>query len=175
MQIYIMRHGEAHFSDGNLQFSDVERPLTEQGKNDVAAMGQWLSTLEIPFLTVFTSPFIRAQQTSVIVHSKIESLLIDKKIETLPFITPSDSAKEVHDFLDGYLVENFTANINEQTLSAILLVSHMPLVSFLVSELTQSPEAPLFATGAIAEINYDVEKMQGTLIRMITPAEIIAA
>ncbi len=43
----------------------------------------------------------------------------------------------------------------------------MPFVSYLVGELTNSTNMPIFATGSIAVIDYDTEKMQGQLVEIV--------
>jgi len=88
--------------------------------------------------------------------------------ETLDFITPSGSAHQTHDFIDGLFQDIDTINENQ----AILFVSHMPFVCYLVAELTGSLNMPIFSTGAIAVIDYDIKKMQGTLVNMVSPEKV---
>jgi len=160
-----MRHGEAQnfIEQGNCD--DSQRALTHQGEQEAQVMASWLQKNHIPPTQVFVSPFVRAQQTCGIVTS-----LIKTTTTTLDFITPSGDAKQVHDFIDGYCSDNFDKTLHQEP--SILIVSHMPLVSYLVAELTQYENAPIFATAGIAHINYDVEKMQGELLGLVTPLDL---
>ncbi len=168
MQLYIMRHGEAHFSQDQQPYVDAKRPLTTQGEQEVLLVAEWLSMRNIEFIDVFVSPFLRAQQTKTIVLSKLVPTITHIRTTTLDFITPSGSAREVHDFIDGYCQSLPTGETNK----AMLIVSHMPLVSYLVGELTQSQHAPLFPTAGLVEINYDTEKMRGEMVKMISPFDL---
>ncbi|PCI58450.1 MAG: phosphohistidine phosphatase SixA [Gammaproteobacteria bacterium] len=159
MRIFIMRHGQA----SALSVVDAERPLTTQGIDEVSTMADWLSSLPFEFDQIWVSPFKRAQQTAKTVTSKLNN---QEKLTTLNFITPSGSANKMHDFLDGCC--NVTDKKTEQR---VLIVSHMPLVSYLVAELTQQQACPIFQTAAIAEINYDEVKMTGHLQKMVCPTD----
>jgi len=170
MQVYIMRHGEAqHLSD--MTMDDAQRPLTKQGQLEATMMGKWLANMQITLDDVFVSPYLRAQQTCSQVIAQLSNEYEKKNNnvkeinpKTIDFITPSGNAKQVHDYLDGI----FTETINKK---AVLIVSHMPLVSYLVEELTSSANAPLFSTAAIAQIDYDISTMKGELVRLISPLD----
>jgi len=161
MQIYIMRHGEAQGFIGQ-NVDDSQRKLNVQGETEVHIMADWFKKMEISPEHVFVSPYVRAQQTCNIVTSEM-----DAAITSLVLITPLDDAKPVHDFIDGWLSDQEPdAKLQDQSL---LIISHMPLVSFLVAELTQSNNAPIFATAGVAHIDYDIDKMQGTLLGLTCP------
>ena len=185
MHIFIMRHGEA----ANIEAEDSLRPLTEQGIIETEKMGFWLARRkQTRLIKIFASPYLRAQQSCANVIATIQKTLLsnentfaNKKMisneiipETLDFITPSGNAHQAHDFIDG-LFQNIDAlnkvNSSDEN-EAILLVSHMPFVSYLVGELTGSLNMPIFSTGAVAIIDYDIEKMQGQLIDMVSPEKI---
>ncbi len=53
----------------------------------------------------------------------------------------------------------------------VLLVSHMPLVSFLVETFTKSGNTPIFDTAAIACLHYEVGQT-GVLLEKTSPAEL---
>ena len=166
MQLYIMRHGEAQpiLEQGS---TDCQRALTEQGKSEVNSVADWFKNNHINLNTIFVSPYIRAQQTCNIVTAKASV-----KTFTLELITPSGDAQKVHDFIDGWCEQQRTST-NKLLLKSdtknLLIISHMPLVSYLVAQLTQSTNAPIFATGTIAHIEYNEKTMQGTLKQLISP------
>lgn len=168
MQILIMRHGEA----ANIAGDDSMRPLTEQGVLEAKIMGQWILQNNPKMLDVFVSPYLRAQQTCDNVSNLLvkASLLVNQP-ETLNLITPSGNAQHVHDFLDGLLNHCDEADNGDQNLT-VLFVSHMPFVSYFVAELTDKNQTPIFPTGAIAVIDYDVKRMQGELLDIISPAKL---
>ena len=154
MQIFIMRHGQAE----PIAPSDALRPLTASGINEVKVSGQWLAENQHNFDCIFVSPYLRAQQTA---DTVIDQLSGEQNRKTLSFITPEDSAKEVHDYIDAVCsVEQY---------QKILLVSHMPLVSYLVAELTFDNTMPIFPTASVAQIDYQLEKMQGEFVTLVSP------
>lgn len=157
MQIFIMRHGEASMEAE----TDAQRPLTSQGQLEAELMGKWMEKMSLEFDAIWVSPYVRAQQTFSFVS---KSSVAKEAHRTLSFITPSGSPGEVHDFIDGECT-------NGQT-ERLLIVSHMPLVSYLTSELTSHQQAPLFQTASVAEINYDLATMKGELVRMVSPVDL---
>ncbi|HEV2057943.1 MAG TPA: histidine phosphatase family protein [Solirubrobacteraceae bacterium] len=60
-QLWFLRHGEAEPHDAR---DDVDRRLTERGKQQSRSAGQALTALEIAFQLVLTSPRIRALDTA---------------------------------------------------------------------------------------------------------------
>jgi phosphohistidine phosphatase len=156
MQIFIMRHGQASYESP----ADSTRPLTEQGKIEAQLMASWMSKMDIDPSHVWVSPFVRAQQTCEQVLEK----LTNAKVDTNQFITPSGIASEVHDYIDGELALN--------SCNQLLIISHMPLVSYLVAELTQQTQAPIFQTASVCEIEYNLETMKGEMVRIVAPIDL---
>jgi phosphohistidine phosphatase len=165
MQVYIMRHGEAQNFVAQGSRDDSQRALTAEGKIEAKMMANWLQKMQINPMQVFVSPYVRAQQTCAIATSMMQTA-----ITTLDFITPSGDAKQVHDFIDGWCSEQVAVSTNQEP--SLLIISHMPLVSYLVAQLTQSGNTPIFSTAGIAHIDYDIERMQGILQRLISPIEL---
>ncbi len=163
-----MRHGEASSQCVTSNYSDTLRPLTALGESEVKRMGLWLARTQANPIEIFVSPYLRAQQTcSHVVNVLAESgVLLATQPKTLDFITPAGDAQQTHDFIDGLLAQN----ADEKKI--ILFVSHMPFVSYLVSQLTQSQDMPIFATGAIAQIDYDSQLMQGQMVELVSPAKV---
>ena len=157
MNVFIMRHGDANTE---IQ-QDKERPLTDVGILETKVMAKWLKSELINFDAVFVSPYLRAQQTA---KTLANEMLLEVNLQTLNFITPAGSASETHDYLD--------AIISLEKLNNVLVVSHMPLVSYLVAEMSVEKSSPIFATASIAELNYDTAKMKGHIIRHIAPDDI---
>ena len=156
-----MRHGQA----SPYGISDAERELTEHGKLEVLSMAKHLQNKAICFDQVLVSPFKRAQQTAKILATTLDSPF---PAQTVDFITPSGSARNVHDYIDGVSFDSSGKKIDR-----LLIVSHMPLVSYLVEELTGGQQSPIFQTAGLAEINYDVKLMTGQLMRLISPGKLV--
>ncbi len=154
MNVLIMRHGDAQ-----LQASvDAERPLSELGFLEAKVMAKWLTIENIKLDAIFVSPYIRAQQTA---KTLVAALNIEKELQTLDNLVPEGSASFVHDYIDGV--------ISPEQYENVLLVSHMPLVSYLCAELTVASDSPLFSTAAIAKIEYQSDLMSGRLVKLVSP------
>ncbi|MBC3766722.1 phosphohistidine phosphatase SixA [Neptunicella marina] len=146
MNLYIMRHGDAEQSNGQ----DSLRALTVKGVDEAAEAGEWLKSQGASIDLAMVSPFLRAQQTFEHVQQH------NQPIEHITYneLIPEGSADEVQALLDGILLDN--------SLDNVLIVSHMPLVCYLVDKLTQQ-HGPLFATASIIHIEYDQQTHIGVL------------
>ncbi len=109
MHLIVMRHGEAgwHSNDG-------QRELTEHGRQAVAEVAAQIAESPWRPAVIWSSPLVRARQTSAIVAEILNCPVIEKG-----FITPDDDPGLC---LDAVL---------EATESPLMLVSHMPLVGSL--------------------------------------------
>lgn len=159
-----MRHGQAN-PTGSI---DHLRELTSKGYQEAKAIGHWFNDSGICLSQIFVSPFIRAQQTA---NTVLGEFSLAVKSQSLDFITPSDNAERFHDYLDAVIANNPSEYTHADHL---LIVSHMPLVSYLVAELTYDAQSPIFQTAAIAHIDYDVTKMKGQLVKLFAPADLAA-
>lgn len=113
MKLYLMRHGQAE----SYAASDAERQLTEKGIAQSRAMADYLKA-ELP-VRVVSSPLIRACQTA---FNVIEPLLHEVPFETCDLLTPDEDPRAVTEWLNTLGDEG-----------PVLLVTHNPLVSLLVS------------------------------------------
>ncbi|MGL6349376.1 MAG: phosphohistidine phosphatase SixA [Aeromonas sp.] len=138
MKIYIMRHGQA----GMNAKTDEQRPLTDKGIEESILMARWLTPqLSGSLDRVIHSNYLRACQTW---QAICEELPAARQVEESSEITPyGDPA-----FVASYLTA--LAQQHEQ----ILMVSHLPLVGYLVQSLCPAAGAPMFATSGIACIEW---------------------
>ena len=111
--LYVVRHGHAVMHAD----SDSERPLSEMGQKEAVLAAQHLKNVSPDVF--LASPYLRAQQTAHIIQ---ESVGISTPMTTQPNITPDDHPTAVADMLAG-----------EGDNKVILMISHNPLVSALVS------------------------------------------
>lgn len=119
MQVFIMRHGDAALDAA----SDSVRPLTVCGCDESRQMATWLKGQKVDIERVLVSPFLRAEQTLEIVG---ECMNLPKDVDVMPELTPCGDVGMVSAYLQ--------ALANEGVATA-LVVSHLPLVGYLVSEL----------------------------------------
>lgn len=157
IHLYIVRHGEAE----PVIAEDSLRELTEVGRQEAQKAAVWLSNEVDEFDLVFASPYVRAQQTKGEIAEKIRF----KEEQTSESIIPSGDAASVADELLARIDSMGKSDAN------LLCVSHMPLVSYLIGELTGY--TPIMATAGVAKIKVDLEKWRGQLETLIAPDQIL--
>ena len=153
VNLVIMRHGEAEPQ----YLSDSERQLTAAGQAEVHQMAQWLHHHYSAFDRIFSSPYRRTLQTAALL---VKNGVTSSHVEENSDLVPQGNAQLVVDFLDLVYTQNPQAKI--------LLVSHMPLVSFLVEAFTRSGQTPIFDTAGVACIDYHQHK--GLLLEYVCPS-----
>ncbi|MCR3937948.1 MULTISPECIES: phosphohistidine phosphatase SixA [Aeromonas] len=138
MKIYIMRHGQA----GMNAKTDEQRPLTEQGIEESIHMAGWLAPQLAGSLNlVIHSNYLRARQTWQAITPVLPKAL---KVEESGDITPYGDPAFVASYLTALAAEH----------DNILMVSHLPLVGYLVQSLCPAAGAPMFATSGLACIEW---------------------
>ncbi|MDX1676965.1 phosphohistidine phosphatase SixA [Arsukibacterium sp.] len=153
VNIVIMRHGEAE----PLIKQDSQRQLTSRGKREALQMAQWLQSCYNGFTDVWVSPYLRATQTADIMLAGQGS---DCQLLLQSELVPDGNPLIVHNLID--------AKLAAQPEARILLVSHMPLVSFLVETLTQPGQTPVFSTASLYCIDYQPAR-SGHLMEKVAP------
>ena len=154
--LFIMRHGEAEAPC----LDDKSRQLTETGRQQCIDTAEWLCMHYCQDKSVdlaLVSPYRRTRQT----FDMISLDIVADKIEICDDIVPSGSAQHVSDYLTARI---HSAINTKQPLKKILVVSHMPLVSYLVDELCDSYTTSLFAAASVAVIQYSPRTQKGTLV-----------
>ncbi len=158
MYLFIMRHGDAQRQFVN----DEERELTSLGVEQSLQSGIWLKHVCTDFGfsldKVLVSPFIRAQQTFQHVAKHIDVVAH----ETCSDITPSGDPQTAHLYIDALLQQ-------QPSTRSMLLVSHMPFVSYLLDEVCTEQKSLLFSTGFIVAVKYDVDKKSGQFVGQFMP------
>jgi phosphohistidine phosphatase len=139
MQIYVMRHGQAEMRAA----SDGQRELTDVGIRQSEQMADYFARKSVSFDAALISPYIRAQQTFAAVSSFFPQI---KNQQTLRFLTPSGSARKT---------VNEIFALQASGVKSLLIVSHLPLVGYIVGELAPSAGVPAFSTSTIAHISLD--------------------
>lgn len=147
MHLLLMRHGEAE----PYSVKDETRNLTAFGVTQSRKAGIWLNEKFREIDVALVSPYIRAQQTLDALRTQVSV----KQVISCSDIIPSGNPAIVHDYVDAFLLENPEIN-------SVLLVCHMPIVSFLADNFCQIEHSPLFVTSAILQVDYQVEQSCGT-------------
>lgn len=158
MQVLIMRHGEAALDAA----SDSVRPLTACGRDESRQMAAWLNTKSVDIDRVLVSPYLRAVQTLETVR---EVLPLPEGEEVLPELTPGG---------DVGLVSCYLQALANEGVGAVLIVSHLPLVGYLVAELCPAECPPMFATSAIANVELAADGVSGTFEWQVSPSQLMA-
>lgn len=154
MQVLIMRHGDA-VPDAA---SDAVRPLSARGVEESRQMAFWLQAQNRTIERVLVSPYIRAQQTLATLRGVLP---LPAEEDCLPELTPGGDADHVRDYLHA---------LAQTGVKSVLVVSHLPLVGYLVASLCPPLCAPMFATSAIACVTLtgDIGHFEG----QTTPAQL---
>jgi phosphohistidine phosphatase len=156
MQIYIMRHGQAEM----MAFSDAERNLTDIGREESELMAKHLIKEGVTLDAALVSPYVRAQQTWESVSPFFEGVT---NIQVLPCLTPSGSARKT---VDELLV------LQAEGVKSVLLVSHLPLVGYIVGELAPAAGVPAFSPSAIGHITLSDEDGFAELLSLTTVSQV---
>lgn len=141
MQVFIMRHGDAALDAA----SDSVRPLTVCGCDESRQMATWLKGQKVDIERVLVSPYLRAEQTLDIVG---ECMNLPKHVDVMPELTPCG---------DVGLVSAYLQALANEGVATALVVSHLPLVGYLVSDLCPGETPPMFTTSAIACVTLDAD------------------
>ena len=158
MNLYLIRHAEAADLEPGDERDDAERPLTEAGKAQCAALAAALQARHVTLNQVVTSPLLRARQT-------VEALLahwpapVPEQL-TCNALAPGGKARKITRFLLGLNGEN------------VALVGHMPDLAEYAGWLIGAKKVQLeIAKVGAAFIHFEgsPDKGEGALVWLATP------
>jgi len=152
-----MRHGQAEM----MAYSDAERNLTDIGRLESELMAKYLVEQDVSLDAVLVSPYVRAQQTWESVSPFFEGVT---NIQILPCLTPAGSARKS--------VDEILA-LQAAGIESVLLVSHLPLVGYIVGELAPSAGVPAFSTSAVGHISLNDDDGFAELVSLTTVPQVI--
>lgn len=157
MKLIIMRHGEAE----TFRVPDKTRSLTDHGKQQSVKAGKWLAgylgkggAIDIGLV----SSYARAQQTF---EQLISQVSVDKSI-TCDDVVPEGDPKKAHDFVNALVG-------GSESIEVLLIVSHMPFVSYFLEEVHQDNQTMLFDTSSLVVVDYNVERGSGGIAEIYHP------
>jgi phosphohistidine phosphatase len=147
VKLYLLRHGKADWP--NWDKPDDERPLTQEGKDEVAAVAKLLAQLDIA-PAIVTSPLPRASQTA-----EIAGKYLEQKVRVDPLLRPGFDAGKLRK-----LLKDFSG-------PSLMVVGHEPDFTEIIFELTGG-RTKLSKTG-VALIELDSASMKGELRWLVPP------
>lgn len=157
MDLYLIRHADAA-ALGELGITeDADRPLTDQGKEQVQRLAEALERLSVRPAVVLTSPLLRARQTAegLIAH---RSDAPPQMIECQP-LAPGGKRRRI------------ARTLRDLTVGPVVLVGHEPDLGQLASWLCGSRRAQIeFGKGSVAYLRGGDSPGKGfaTLVWLIT-------
>ena len=169
-RLSILRHAKAEKSDGRVR--DIDRPLTERGREDAARMGALLKERNLIPDFVLCSAALRTRETLEKAEAHIGSPQADIS-EDLYNASQSSLLQKIHEGLDDA--------------AHVLLIAHNPGVHLLALALTGPSGgdagmlermAAKFPPGALAVLEFSavswrgVDRWAGKLILFATPSEL---
>jgi len=147
MKLYLLRHGKADWP--NWDKPDDARPLTQEGKDQVAVVAELLARLDIS-PAIVTSPLPRASQTADIAGEYLR-----QKVRVEPLLRPGFDAGKLKT-----LLKDFSGN-------SIMLVGHEPDFTRTIFQLTGG-QTKLSKSG-VALIELDTASLKGELRWLLPP------
>jgi phosphohistidine phosphatase len=147
MKLYLLRHGKADWPNWNKP--DDERPLTEEGKIQVAAVARRLARLEIE-PAIFTSPLPRASQTAYIAGHHL-----NQKVRVDPLLRPGFDAGKLKK-----LLKDFSGN-------SLMIVGHEPDFTRTIFQLTGGQTR--LSKAGVALVQLEPGSMKGELRWLVPP------
>jgi phosphohistidine phosphatase len=147
VKLYLLRHGKADWP--NWDKPDDDRPLTDEGRKQLAAVAKMLARLEIAPL-ILTSPLPRASQTAEIAGKHLR-----EKIRVEPLLRPG---------FDGGKLKKILKDFSSDSL---MIVGHEPDFTRTIFQLTGG-NAKLPKAG-VALVDLDISSMKGELRWLVPP------
>ena len=143
MKLYLLRHGDAGKRRDPKFANDDERPLSPKGTHRTKLLAHALSSWEVSFDVIWSSPLARARQTAEIVE---RGLRLHGRLEFTKHLAPGDTEKLV-------------AQINSirPAPKSVMLVGHEPFLSEFISLLcTGGPQLSLaLKKGAVCRLEVE--------------------
>jgi len=147
MKLYLLRHGKADWPDWNK--SDDERPLTEEGKVQMAAVAKLLARLEIA-PAILTSPLPRASQTADIAGKHLK-----QKVRVEPLLRPGFDAGQLKKILKDFSGDS------------LMIVGHEPDFTRTIFQLTGGQTR--LPKAGVALVEFEPGSMKGELRWLVPP------
>jgi phosphohistidine phosphatase len=150
MRLYLVRHGQAVTED-----VDPQRPLSENGVADTHKIAQFLKKAHVQIDSFYHSTKKRAEQTAEIIRDILNP---KASLQIRVDLSPNDSIEGIVKEISGW-------NNN------ILVVGHLPFLSYLVSHLTVGNDSEAIVAipaGSVVILEHDSSR-SWYIAALITP------
>ena len=157
MKLIIMRHGEAE----TIRAEDKTRSLTRHGEKQAIYAGRWLAGYlgaDTPIDLALVSSYVRAQQT----YQQLSSQVTVTTTQVCNDVIPEGDPKIAHDFVKALIQDSPSNNV-------LLIVSHMPFVSYFLEEVHKDKQTMLFDTSSLVVVEYDPKRGDGLIDNIYHP------
>lgn len=124
MKLYLMQHAQAVPEE-----VDPQRPLSPEGRAVVGRVAARAAQLGLPIEHIYHSGKLRARQTAALLA---EALRLESRVEELEGLGPKDRAEPLARWL--------RVETQQETMSGLALVSHLPLLDRLAALLVTGDE-----------------------------------
>ena len=153
MLLHIMRHGQANAN--SVLARDREQHLTDVGTAQVNTVLNTAKQMGAKLNAIACSPLDRAKETA-----EIAARIFGLQYSVTNSLEPEGSPDGVYDELSKL-----------DPVKSVLLISHQPLVSLLLTDILGTEPKASFATGTLAMVKVDGHPQtgSGTLISLIPP------
>jgi phosphohistidine phosphatase len=153
MELYLVRHGVAA-SRRDWQGNDVDRPLTQEGREEMQRVAVGIAKMGLALDAILTSPYPRASETAEIIAKKLgmtDKLAKDDRLEY------GFGRKKLREILSDH-----------GDAQALMLVGHEPDFSKLIGKLTGG--RVVIDKGGMAHITVpDADALKGELCSLLPP------
>jgi len=147
MKLFVLRHGEAQ----PVATSDADRELTEFGESQVNMAADFFSKQNLEIDRIICSPYRRAKQTAVLFK---DAAALTCEITENSNITPDIPISRAIKSVD----QNFNGNL--------LMVSHQPLVSSLITYLVWGETTPRVGMDTASLACLELEFVQANMAEL---------
>jgi phosphohistidine phosphatase SixA len=147
MTLYFLRHGKSDLPIWDKP--DDDRPLTKEGRKEVAAVARFLARLEITPV-ILTSPLPRASQTAEIAGKHLTA-----KVRVEPLLRPGFDAARL-----GKILKTFSGK-------SLMVVGHEPDFTRTILQVTGANTK--MSKAGVALIDLETAPLQGVLRWLFPP------
>lgn len=156
MEVYFVRHGDAEPEGPGV--SDMDRQLTERGRQETLAMAQALRRAGVAPRRIATSPAKRARQSAEILRECLR--LPTEAVTELP--TPAPTIGDLQELL------------TDEAAQPLMVVGHIPSLPRLIRQLIGGGSIELAKSGAARVDAERAEPGAGRLVCLVGP-ELVAS
>ncbi|HEX2696770.1 MAG TPA: histidine phosphatase family protein, partial [Anaerolineales bacterium] len=123
MKLYLIRHGLAYEPGTPGYEDDVQRPLTDKGRDKLSKIFRSFKDMNPKPDVVLCSPYLRARQTAELFAKELK--FKKEKVEFSDLLIPTGKPEPIiSEIIEKYLVEE------------LVLIGHEPCLGLLISMLT---------------------------------------